>query len=477
MVNIFNNIKASIVQSTEKSEGIKFSDIRPSKIVYFMAYAFELMLFNARGQFLTMGASIGGVSGWTIASAVHAIASLVFMILWSKKFKNLIYVSIAIMVAGFLPFIFLPLGITRLIFGIVFYIGLGGAVTAARCGYAFAANNAERFLGIIIMFFTVAVFRLVRSFGADGVVVTYVIPLALLGTLCICLFMFKEDDFEVKEKAVKSDEKGLYWAFAFFALYFAVDGYNASLTTGYLNPDFVFFFVGMVIAGLVLFLTVAKLKINIWNTWNIFFVASICMGLFATFAPQLETEKPQYFFSGLSMIGWPLCIYTLGCAQRHFASYALLKKCTVLYVVFSPIISLSSDLVESFAPKALPIVSMLFILFFAVAFLMASPFSYKYLFSAVWISDIYKTDMKLIKEKVEEADRFEKYGLTPRQKEIATLLLSAKTGRQIAGELGLSESTVKMHTSDLYRKLGINSKVELFRLFGVNSREESTVTK
>ncbi|MBO4338512.1 MAG: helix-turn-helix transcriptional regulator [Clostridia bacterium] len=79
--------------------------------------------------------------------------------------------------------------------------------------------------------------------------------------------------------------------------------------------------------------------------------------------------------------------------------------------------------------------------------------------------------MELIKERVEQTDRFGKYNLTPRQKEIASLLLAAKTRRQIAGELGVSESTVKNHTSELYKKLGINSRVELFRIFGMDSEK------
>ena len=70
-------------------------------------------------------------------------------------------------------------------------------------------------------------------------------------------------------------------------------------------------------------------------------------------------------------------------------------------------------------------------------------------------------------EKVETVDKFSSFGMTPRQKEVAILLLAAKTRRQISGELGLSESTVKTHVSELYKKLNINSRAELFKLFGV----------
>ncbi len=466
------SIKESFLDSFRKADDIHASSIRPARLVYFFAYAFELMLFSARGQFLPIGANLFGIKGWTVAHTAHMIASLVFILLWSNKFKKLVYISVALMLAGFLPFVFLPMGVPRMLFAILFYIGLGGAVTSARCGYAFAANNAERLAGMLIMFVSVAVIRFVRSLGAEGIIVTYILPLALLAALCFCLLRFREDDFEVKTESTKEDKKGFYWAFAFFALYFAFDGYNAALVDGYKNPDFLFFFIGMIIAGSFMFVAITKLRLNTWHIWNVFFIASFCMGLFAAFAPELGTEKPQYLFGGLSMIGWPLCIYTLGCAQRRFASYKLLKRCTLVYVILSPIITISSDLVESFAPNTLPIVSMLFILFFGIAFLMVSPFSYKHLFSAVWISDIYKIDMSLIKEKVEEKDKFSGYQLTPRQKEIAVLLLAAKTRRQIAGELVLSESTVKMHTSELYRRLNISSKTELFRLFGVAELNE-----
>lgn len=457
----------SVTRGSHKaSGGFCWSAIRPRYLVYSLAYALELMLFAARGQFLPIGASFFGIRGWTVVHAVHMAASLVFMLAWGNRFRGLLRLSVGLMVLGFFPFVLLPMGLPRAICALVFYIGLGGAVTGARCGFAFAANNSERLLGMVGMFLAVAGLRFVRSLGAEGAFVTYVLPLCLLAGLCWCLLQFREEDFSVKEEA--GDKKGLYWAFAFFALYFAFDGYNAALVEGYRNPDFLYFFLGMLAAAGLLFACLGHYRINPWHLWNVFFLASFGMGLLAHFAPQLGTQKPQYLFGGLSMLGWPLSIYTLGCAQSRFASYRLLKRCTAIYVLLSPVITLSSDLVERFAPEALPLCAMLFILAVGIAFLMVSPFSYRQLFCAQWMEELHLPAMTASHPE----DPFEAYRLTPRQKEVAALLLAAKTGRQIAGELGLSESTVKLHTSQLYKRLGITSRTELFLLFGGLDREK-----
>ncbi len=56
-------------------------------------------------------------------------------------------------------------------------------------------------------------------------------------------------------------------------------------------------------------------------------------------------------------------------------------------------------------------------------------------------------------------------GLTGREKQIAVLLLKGYTYRMIAGELFLSESTVKTHIQNLYSKLDIKNKTELIQKF------------
>ena len=53
-------------------------------------------------------------------------------------------------------------------------------------------------------------------------------------------------------------------------------------------------------------------------------------------------------------------------------------------------------------------------------------------------------------------------GLSPREKEVARELVKGKTYRMIGEELCISLDTVKSHIRNLYRKMGITSRNELF---------------
>jgi FixJ family two-component response regulator len=54
--------------------------------------------------------------------------------------------------------------------------------------------------------------------------------------------------------------------------------------------------------------------------------------------------------------------------------------------------------------------------------------------------------------------------LTPREKEIMKLVASGLMNKQIAGKIGLSEITVKVHRGSLMRKLGAKSLADLIRM-------------
>ena len=56
-----------------------------------------------------------------------------------------------------------------------------------------------------------------------------------------------------------------------------------------------------------------------------------------------------------------------------------------------------------------------------------------------------------------------KITLTPREEAIVGTVLAAKTNKDIAAELGISEQSVKNRLTKLYRKFGVCSRLQLMR--------------
>ncbi|HZY13190.1 MAG TPA: LuxR C-terminal-related transcriptional regulator, partial [Beijerinckiaceae bacterium] len=54
--------------------------------------------------------------------------------------------------------------------------------------------------------------------------------------------------------------------------------------------------------------------------------------------------------------------------------------------------------------------------------------------------------------------------LTPREREVMRLVVSGLMNKQAAGELGLSEITVKIHRGRVMRKMGARSLADLVRM-------------
>jgi FixJ family two-component response regulator len=67
-----------------------------------------------------------------------------------------------------------------------------------------------------------------------------------------------------------------------------------------------------------------------------------------------------------------------------------------------------------------------------------------------------------LKRVTELQQRFER--LTPREREVFALVVTGRPNKQVAAELGLSEMTVKVHRSQVTRKMRAASIVELARI-------------
>ena len=98
----------------------------------------------------------------------------------------------------------------------------------------------------------------------------------------------------------------------------------------------------------------------------------------------------------------------------------------------------------------------------AVEFL-TKPFRDQELLDA--IQHALQIDRAARKQQAETLDVHERYKtLTPREREVMTLVVSGLLNKQIASEIGASEATVKIHRGNLMQKMQAGSLIELVRM-------------
>jgi FixJ family two-component response regulator len=98
----------------------------------------------------------------------------------------------------------------------------------------------------------------------------------------------------------------------------------------------------------------------------------------------------------------------------------------------------------------------------AVDFL-AKPFRDQELLDAVSLALTRDTENRATQQGA-DAVRAAFAGLTPREREVMALVTKGLLNKQVAGDLGLSEITVKIHRGSVMRKMGARTLPELVRM-------------
>lgn len=469
--NYLSRLLTSFVRLWNSRDDLNFKNVRFSHLQYFLALPLALTFGNIQEILFKSDVQLYGFDAKTLIFSAYCLgAGLLFALSSVGNIAVVARISALLGAAGFIPWIFLDDRPGSVFLAILFMFGLGGSVSCASLAYTFTLNNTERFLGAVMLSFFYALARL--NAGTPFLSpFFYRLFLTLLaaGTV-FCLALFKTADFTELLKRNKAKlNSAIKLTLYFFIAAFCIE-YFYSYLPGTAEPK------AMALSGLFGLLAVCLAVVmqmaarrSVWHMCNLFFIAMIfSYALFFTSDGSFWRDA-AIALHGFQLIGYTVMFYLLGCVFKKHGDFRLYKLCLVVVFLTGILTYIIPDALSKYAPELmLPLAAITSGALFVV-FVLLSPVYARDLFSADWSDDFHRLDMTEAERKVEQFDKLENLKLTDREKEVAAFLLQGLAARQIAGELGISLNTANFHIKNLYKKLGIGGRLELFSRFGVRT--------
>lgn len=460
---------ASFIGLWNSREDLSFKNVRLSHLHYFLALPLALTFANMQEILFKSDVQLFGFDAKTLIFSAYCLgAGLLFALSSVGNIAVVARVSALLGAAGFVFWVFLPDGPGSVFLAILFMFGMGGSVSCASLAYTFTLNNTERFLGAVMLSFFCALARL----NAGAPVLSpffYRLFLTLLvaGTV-LCLSLFKTADFTnlLKRNQVKLNS-AIKLTLYFFIAAFCIDYFYSYLPgTAESKAMVLSGLSGLLAVGLAVVMQMAARR-SVWHMCNLFFIAMIFSYALFFASDGSFWRDAAIALHGFQLIGYTVMFYLLGCVFKKHGDFRLYKLCLVVIFLAAILTYIIPDALSKYAPELiLPLAAITSGALFVV-FVLLSPVYARDLFSADWSDDFHRMDMSEAEKKVEQIDRLTNLNLTSREKEVTAFLLHGLSAKQIAGELGISANTANFHIKNLYKKLDINGRAELFSRFGV----------
>ncbi len=423
---------------------------------------FPLAPVFANMQDSLFSASALGLDAMTLIGSAYCIGAGLFFAF--TKPGSLVKISRALALCAAILFTFWSIigesGLS-LVIAILFAAALGGCAALASFAYTFALNNTERLTGAacISLFFAFNQIDFGLSLLSGSFSRLY-LTLLVIGS-CVCLSLYESADFCISNDRddMKMNPPLMLTLFFFVAHYISEIFYTYMPGASSKSAMIANGAVGLIVVVLVISLQFLT-KRSVLNMCNLFFVAMIITYALYFLPDGSALRNAARFVHGFEQIGYIASYYLLGCVFKKHGNFRLFKLCIVVILPLSMLSYLIPGAISAYAPRALPLIATLTTSILFIAFILLSPSYAAHLFCAEWSDNFSCADMDESK-----ADTlFEELGLSPRERETAAILLQGKNAKQIASELDINTNTVNFHIKNLYKKLDIGSRAELFAM-------------
>ncbi len=464
--NYISHLLSSIGRLWNAQETLNVRNVRLSHLPYFLAFPLAMIFVNTQEHLFAEQAGLFSLSGGSVAFIGYCLgAALLFVFAHTGNMSKLSKGFSVLALIGFVLWLIMPGGMLGLLFAFLFMFGVGGCMSSGTFSFCFILNNAERFWGsaAVLLFQGLAFANSGGTFVPSALMKVFLI--IIIAGIVICAFACRTESFTEAGKRPKGQFGPAVWLMYFlFMAYFYIEfiispvpifqGAGALLWRGMFSVTAVF------LCAIIQVL----LRRSLWTLWNLSFIAAIgCVAIALASQPEAANA-----LRGLKSVGYFASFYLIGCVSNRFCDFRMFKRLIFLVMMSCIPIYIVPELLSGTAymiPAAIGLSSALF-----VVFLMLSPAFAKHLFFAEWSENLRMLTMSEAQAHVEKADSFEKLNLTQREKEIAALLLQGMAVKELAAELDISFDTARFHNKNLYKKLGIVSRSELFARFGAEAK-------
>ncbi|MCL2092716.1 MAG: helix-turn-helix transcriptional regulator [Treponema sp.] len=375
---------------------------------------------------------------------------------------------------------FIPLGLARFVVYMAGKFLIGLCAGAAFFFFCFALNNVERLLGMILIQLYYGLYYILYHAhpALHGSIRYYGSPLIMLAFLVLCFVSpFKMEDLPFSRDQIDLTEpknSGVPFVIGLSIVHYMIMcmfNYIEWMDNNVSSLAFGLGTLGAILAVVLLQLQKGKSALSIW----LMFLALSLLGL-----GSLLYDAPLTFISGSftyglgDSLGYIIIFYLCGGAIKQSRSLKMFKIfCLVVFIKYAGISSLFSFYFNYFeVPNRFLAFGVVMVL--VSICLMLMPFIQKRLFEADWTDGIRLNSLDEYSQplaQMEELNIKDRLNLTPREEEVFTLLLRGIAPKEIAYTLKISYDTVNFHQKNLYRKLGIQSRAELFARYGSLARE------
>ena len=459
-------ISAAVTKLFRTRDELSYSNIRGRMWPVILVFPFSVIMGNLRYY------------GHTIALAGFATNELVFFLLglgWlilTLTPKRLIIPFLcmsAAISAILLPFlIFMPMGSGQfaLYMALKFCSGL-----SAACAYylfCFALNNIERLAGMVLIQLYYGLYYaawntspLFHTAGNtwDGA--------AAMAVFLAVVFSCARLTSDVRLFNTDNDGRG---SGVPFVVGLGVVHYMIMCMSNYIewaenSVSSLAFGLGAVVSvGIIIIIQLLKGRSALY-TWLMFLALSL-FGLGALLYDTPIAIISGSFAYGLGdSLGYIIICYMCAGAIKRSKSLRMFRLyCLVFFFEYFAISGFFSVYFNYFNEPN-KFLSFGVVLVLVTLCLLFMPLIQKRLFEADWTDGLFLRDMEEYNLPLAETEAIsvkDHLDLTPREQEIFTMLLSGAAPKEIAHTLKISYDTVLFHQKNLYRKLGIQSRAELF---------------